>query len=220
MAQQAEGDGIETVVATPHVREDHQVRVGELSSRATELSAAVAAAGCATRVLPGGEVAVPMVAQLSDAELAAASLGGSGRWILLEPPAGPLDERLEAAVMDLHSRGFRVLVAHPERHLTPDLMSRLGRMVRQGALVQATAAAVVEEPSRQGMLALARAGVLHVLGSDSHSSRAGRPVALAAGLRVLADVEPTAAHISWIADVAPRGILDGRDLSPPFGPLR
>jgi tyrosine-protein phosphatase YwqE len=121
--------------------------------------------------------------------------------------------------MNLHSRGFRVLVAHPERHLAPDLMSRLGRMVRQGALVQATAAAVVEEPSRPGMLALARAGLLHVLGSDSHSSRAGRPVALAAGLRALAEVEPTAAHITWIADVAPRGILDGRDLSPPFGTL-
>jgi tyrosine-protein phosphatase YwqE len=218
MARQAEADGVGAVVATPHVREDHQVALGELSARAAELSRAVAAAGCATSILPGGEVAVSMVGRLSDAELSAASLGGIGRWILLEPPAGPLDERLEGAVVELHSRDFHVLVAHPERHLAADLISRLGRVIRLGALVQATAAALVEEPSRQGMLALARAGVLHVLGSDSHSSRAGRPVALAAGLRALADVEPTRAHIGWIADVAPRGILGGRDLIPPFAP--
>jgi protein-tyrosine phosphatase len=220
MAEQAQADGIAAICATPHIRQDHEVRIPELPSRLSELAAAVRAAGCRTRILPGGEVSVAQLDDLDDPELSAVSLGGSGRWILLEPAPGPIDERFERAVGVLRRRGFRALVAHPERHLGPDLIERLGRLVDQGSLVQATAAFFVDEHSRHGMLALARAGVIHVLGSDSHSSRAGRPVALAAALQVLGTAEPTAAHLGWIAGTAPRAIVGGRDLTAPFPPSR
>jgi len=216
MAQQAQADGIAAICATPHIRHDHDVRIPELPLRLSELVAAVRAAGCRTRILPGGEVAVTELDALDDPELAAVSLGGGGRWILLEPAPGPIDERFERAVGALRSRGFRALVAHPERHLGPDLVPQLQRLIAQGALVQATAAFFVHRQSREGMLALARAGVIHVLGSDSHSSRAGRPVALAAALQVLGTAEPPAAHLGWIARTAPRAIVEGRDLTAPF----
>jgi len=220
MAKQAQADGIAAICATPHIRQDHDVRIPELPSRLSEVAAAVRAAGCRTRILPGGEVSVSQLDALDDSELSAVSLGGSGRWILLEPAPGPIDERFEQAVGVLGRRGFRALVAHPERHLGPDLIERLGQLVDQGSLVQATADFFVDEHSRQGMLALARAGVIHVLGSDSHSSLAGRPVALAAALQVLATAEPTAAHLGWIAGTAPRAIVAGRDLTSPFPPSR
>jgi protein-tyrosine phosphatase len=216
MAQQAQADGIAAICATPHIRQDHDVQIPELPSRLSELTAAVRAAGCRTRILPGGEVAAAELDTLDDPELAAVSLGGTGRWILLEPDPGPIDERFERAVGVLRSRGFRALVAHPERHFGPDLVQRLRRLIGQGSLVQATAAFFVYQHSREGMLSLARAGVIHVLGSDSHSSRAGRPVALAAALEVLGTAEPTAAHLGWIARTAPRAIVGGRDLTAPF----
>jgi len=216
MAQQAQADGIAAICATPHIRQDHDVRIPELPSRLSELMAAVQAAGCRTRILPGGEVAAAELDALDDPELSAVSLGGTGRWILLEPAPGPIDDRLERAVRVLRARGFRALVAHPERHLAPDLIPRLGRLIDQGSLVQATAAFFVDQDSREGMLALAGAGVIHVLGSDSHSSRAGRPVALAAALRVLATAEPTAAHLGWVARTGPRAIVGGRDITAPF----
>jgi protein-tyrosine phosphatase len=218
MAQQAQADGIAAFCATPHTRHDHGVRIAELASRLAELSAAVRRAGCDIRILPEGEVAVSAHERLDDDELAMVALGGSARWILLEPAPGPLDDRLEMAVLELRSRGFRALVAHPERHLAPDLAHRLSRLIAGGALVQATAAFFTDEVTRSGMLALARAGVIHVLGSDSHSSRAGRPVALAAGLKVLGSVEPTAAHFQWTARAAPDEIVNGRELSAPFQP--
>ena len=68
------------------------------------------------------------------------------------------------------------------------------------------------------MLELARAGVIHVLASDAHSSRLGRPLALSAALAVLSEVEPAATHLDWIAFEAPAAIVRGEALSPPFAP--
>jgi protein-tyrosine phosphatase len=216
MAEQAQADGIAAICATPHIRHDHDVRIAELPSRVAQVSAAIRAAGCRTLVLLGGEVAATALDGLDDRELRAVSLGGSGRWILLEPAPGPLGEGFERAVGGLRRRGFRALVAHPERHLAPDVPGRLARLVTGGVLVQATAAFLIDEGAREGMLALARAGLIHVLGSDAHSSRAGRPVALAAAVQVLGRVEPTARHLEWIARIAPRAIVAGSSLTPPF----
>jgi protein-tyrosine phosphatase len=216
MARQAQDDGIETICATPHIRADHDVRIHELPDRLNELSDAIARAGCRTRVLVGGEVAVATLDWLDHAELSSVTLGGGGRWILLEPAPGPLDDELENAVERLRAEGFRALIAHPERHLGPDLVNRLKRLIDRGALVQATAAFFVDDTSRDGMLALAGAGVIHVLGSDAHSSRAGRPVALAPALEALRSVQPVASHLDWIARTAPEAIARGQEVSAPF----
>ena len=216
MACQAEHDGIGAICATPHIRHDHDVRIRELPVRLGALSDAIRHAGCATHVLPGGEVAATSLDGLDDDELRSVSLGGAGRWILLEPAPGPLDDGLDTAVRRLEQHGFRAVIAHPERHLAGDFAARLRRLVEAGALVQATAAFLVDEPSREGMLALARAGLIHVLGSDSHSSHAGRPVALSSALEALRTVELLAPHLEWIASSAPRAIVRGEELRPPF----
>jgi tyrosine-protein phosphatase YwqE len=216
MAHQAQTDGIDAICATPHIRHDHDVHIADLPVRIEQLRAAIRRAHCTVRVLPGGEVAATALAGLDDHELAAVALGGSGRWILLEPAPGPLSVGFDVAVARLRARGFRTLVAHPERHPTPDLVDRLTRAVQRGALVQATAASLVDPATREPMLALARAAVIHVLGSDSHSSRAGRPVALRGALEQLGGVEPTAHHLEWIARTAPLAIVRGEELVSPF----
>jgi len=222
MAMQAQADGIRAICATPHIRADHEVVIVELAERREQLIASLQTAGCSTRVLAGGEVATTMVDALEDSELAAVALGGSRRWILLEPPPGPLDSRLDDAVEALHGRGFRALIAHPERHAGPDLIERLRRLVLRGALVQATAAYFTDPEASPAMLELARAGVIHVLGSDSHSSRAGRPTRLASAFAVLDAVQPLAAHLVWVSRIAPHAIVRGDEPVPPFtaGPAR
>jgi protein-tyrosine phosphatase len=219
MAMQAQADGIGAICATPHIRSDHTVVIGELAERREQLTASLRAAGCSTRVLAGGEVAATMVDALENSELAAVALGGSGRWILLEPPPGPLDSRLDDAVQALDARGFRALIAHPERHAAPDLIERLVRLVLRGALVQATAAYFTDPGTSPTMLELARAGVIHVLGSDSHSSRAGRPVRLAPAFAALDATQPLGAHLVWVSQIAPNAIVGGQDPRPPFPPV-
>ncbi|HSC01657.1 MAG TPA: CpsB/CapC family capsule biosynthesis tyrosine phosphatase [Solirubrobacteraceae bacterium] len=220
MARQAQADGIGAICATPHIRVDHAVVIAELPARRAQLSAALLESGCTTRVLAGGEVAADMLGRLDDRDLKAVTLGGGGRWVLLEPPAGPLDDRFEAAVHTLHARGFRALIAHPERHPGADLIARLARLVARGALVQATAAYFADPRTRSDMVALAEAGVIHVLGSDAHSSRAGRRVELVAAFESLRTVEPIGPHLGWVARVAPSAIVEGSDPVCPFSTER
>jgi protein-tyrosine phosphatase len=216
MARQADADGVALICATPHIRHDHDVRIAELPGRVDALNMALDAAGVRARALPGGEVAETIVERLDDAQLRALTLGGGGRWILLEPRPGPLADSLAATVHRLAARGLRCVIAHPERHLAPDLLERLAALVARGALVQATAALVEGGAAADGMLAMARAGVLHVVASDAHSSHGGRPVKLSGALLRLATVDRVSAHLDWIAHEAPQAIVDGEDVAPPF----
>ena len=218
MARQADSDGIRLICATPHIRHDHDVRIHELAWRVEELNGELARRGLRARVLPGGEVAETIVDQLDDGELRLVSLGAAGGWILLEPAHGPLSPSLDRAVERLAARGYGSVIAHPERHLAPDLELRLADLVTAGALVQATAAALVDGGSAPFMLELARRGLVHVLGSDSHSSHFGRPVRLSDAFERLRGARPSAGEIDWIARVAPAAIVAGGPVAPPFAP--
>jgi protein-tyrosine phosphatase len=216
MAGQAAADGIAGVCATPHIRHDHDVRIGELAGRVEQLDAAVRAAGVKVRVLAGGEVSESVVAGLSDDELRAVSLGGGRRWILLEPRPGPLSASLTATVEGLVARGFSPLIAHPERHLAPDLQARLEDAVRRGALVQVTAALLEDGGAVDAMLGLVAAGVVHVIASDAHSSHGGRPVRLSGAFARLRTAGVPAARLRWMAEDAPAAIVAGDPLEPAF----
>ena len=212
MARQAEVDGIEAICATPHIRPDHLVEISSLPGRLAELRAALAAAGCATRILPGGELAAPLVGARDDRELDGSALGGGRRWVLLEPAPGPLDMGIEHAVEALRARGRRAVIAHPERHLAVDLADRLRRLLELDALVQVTAECFLRDGLRDGMLWLARHGLAHLLGSDAHSSQIGRPVALGGALDALAAAGADREALQWMAHTAPIAIVSGHDL--------
>lgn len=216
MGRQAAAAGIARICATPHIRHDHDVKIYELTDRIALVADALAEDGCPVQILPGGEVAETIVEHLTDDELHAVSLGAAGHWILLEPASGPLTDSLDQTVQRLERRGFRSLIAHPERHLSHDLIDRLITLVLDGALVQVTAATMAEHPASVGMQMLAEAGVVHVLGSDAHSSRAGRPVDLTMGAHALAQIPATRPHLDWIVHEAPAAIVAGRDVEAPF----
>jgi protein-tyrosine phosphatase len=217
MARQAEGDGIEAVCATPHIRHDHDVRIRELSERVAAVNRRLRDEGIAVAVLGGGEVAETAVEGLSDEELSQVALG-DGNWILLEPAPGPLGERLSRHVVELAERGYRTLIAHPERHLSADMFERIGGLIGDGALVQATADFFLRENMAAGMRALAEAGLVHVLSSDAHSSHGGRPVHLGAAFERLGEIESLRPHLKWMAETAPRAIVGGEELNVPFAP--
>lgn len=217
MARQAEADGIEAVCATPHIRHDHDVRIEELAERVSGLNAKLEQELVAVKVLRGGEVAETAVEGLSEEQLRLVSLG-AGSWILLEPAPGPLDDSLLRRVGYLADRGYRAIIAHPERHLSADMFERMAALVGEGALIQATADFFLREQMAAGMLAMAEKGLVHVLSSDAHSARAGRPVRLSPALERLREVELLAPHIDWIAETAPSAIVNGAPLEIPYDP--
>jgi len=218
MARVAADDGIETISATPHIRHDHDVRIAELPARVAELNGELSRNGVPVEIVTGGEVAETAIEGLGEDELEAVSLGGGG-WILLEPAPGPLGDSLIEAVLKLRKRGHGALIAHPERHVSGDMLDRIRRLIDLGALIQCTAAYLVSGNAREGMLALAAAGLIHVLASDAHSSRGGRPLRISEGLAVLGQVNPIAPHLDWVAREAPAAILRGEDPEPPYAPV-
>jgi protein-tyrosine phosphatase len=218
MARQAVADGIEVVAATPHIHPDHAVLIHELEGRVEQLEAELARQRVGVRVVIGGEVSEPLLDSLDDDDLRRVSLGRGG-WILVEPRPGPLSDHLELAVAALTKRGFRSLIAHPERHAGGDFRERLDALVADGALIQVTAALIAEGPAAPLMLELAALGLVHVLASDAHSSRAGRPVKLSHGLARLREVPPVAPYAEWTVRDGPAAILAGEDVKPPFAPV-
>jgi protein-tyrosine phosphatase len=217
MARQAAEDGIEAICATPHIRDDHDVRIEEIEARSADLGAEIERERIPVSVIPGGEVAETIVENLDEKELRSVALG-CGRWILLEPAPGPLSDSLERRLRYLGERGHRCLIAHPERHLTEDLAERLARLVAGGALIQATADFFVQPETAPYMLELAERGLVHVLGSDAHSSRFGRPARISPALDVLRGVEMLRPHLQWIARDAPTAIVEDEALEAPFEP--
>ena len=216
MARQADTDGIATVCATPHIRHDHDVVLGELPDRVAAVNAELERQCVGARVVAGAEVAETAVPGLSDAELRQATLGGGGRWLLLEPAPGVLGDSLLRHTRELATRGFRCVIAHPERHAAPDIAQRLAALVHAGALVQVTAAHLAHPEAAPVIVGLADRGLVHLLGSDAHSARIGRPVMLSEGLSVLKHSRVVSQHLPWVAELAPAAILHGEDPVPPF----
>jgi protein-tyrosine phosphatase len=219
LARQAAADGIEAICATPHIRHDHDVRIEELAGRVESLNRHLRGEGIPVTVLRGGEVAETAVEDLSEEELDKVALG-SGRWVLLEPAPGSLGDSLRHRVAHLAERGYRALVAHPERHLSADMYERIAGLVAAGALVQATADFFLREEMAAGMFALAEAGLIHVLSSDAHSSHGGRPAKMAAAFERLEGVEAVRPYVEWMRDIAPHAIVANEELASPFPPGR
>ena len=216
MARLAAADGVERICATPHIRHDHDVRIHELPERVWDVNVALEERAIPVRILTGGEVAETALHGLDDEELRMVSLASAGGAILLEPAPGPLGDPLEQAVAHLGERGYVAVVAHPERHLGSDFRDRLAALVSAGALIQVTAAALLDEATAPTILELAAAGLVHVLGSDSHSARFGRPPSLRRALEKLTAVAEMRAHIDWITREGPLALVAGEQVRAPF----
>ncbi len=214
MARQAERDGIGAICATPHLRHDHDVEVAEIASRCESLQRELTKRGIDVRVLPGAELAQTEADRLSDQDLGLATLGAAGGWVLLEPAPGPLSGELEELARRLAQRGVGSVIAHPERHAAEDFEERLRALVSMGCLIQWTAAFVAAgDTGGELVLRLAMDGLVHLLGSDAHSSHGGRPVQLADGYERLASV-CSGERMEWMIERAPRAIVRGKPLTP------
>ena len=217
MARAAELDGVTTMAATPHVREDHpRVRPAELANRCLQLNDRLAAAGVGLTVVPGGEVDLLWAGRATEDHLRLVSYGQRGSDLLVETPYGLLPDRFEEILFRLAVLGFRVLLAHPERNPTFQRSpERLEGLVRRGVLVQVTALSLARRNkrsrSRRLALGLVERGLAHVIASDAHSA-AWREPDLSAGLAAAARVAK--ARANWMVTDAPAAILAGEPMPP------
>jgi len=211
LARAAVTDGVETMVATPHVRDDYRTEATTMARLVDELRAAFASDSVPLELLPGGEVALDQVRARPVSELQAFGLGGNPGYLLVEFPyhGWPLD--LSELMFQLVAQGVTPVLAHPERNdVIQAAPLRLQPLVASGCLVQLTAASAVGRLGRRPRAAamqLLELGLAHVLASDAHA--AGLPgeglaaAAVAVGGGQLAD---------WQTRELPGAIVAGSEL--------
>ena len=210
-------EGTVTLAATPHVRPDHPAVVpAELGGRVRELAGAAAEAGLDVELVAGGEVDLLWAQRAGDDELRAVSFGQRGHDLLVETPYGELPERFEDLLFNVSVRGYRILLAHPERSRTfQHDRQRLATLVEHGTLLQVTALSLssTERRSRSRRLALelVKHGLAHVIASDAHGGHVPRS-GLRAGVEAAERIAPLRAH--WMVTDAPAAIVAGEPLPP------
>jgi protein-tyrosine phosphatase len=192
LARLAAAEGTQTIVATPHVNSYFELDVGTLPERIRELAARLRQERVPVEVLCGGELAPERVGDLTGRQLETIAQGPPGRrWLLLEAPLSGLHDHFTDAAEVLRSRGFGVVIAHPERSLVEAESGWrvLERELRAGSAIQLNAwslAGVNGERAREAALALLRAWPLAAVASDAHSPQ--RPPSLRLALQTLTEL--------------------------------
>ena len=218
MARRAVESGVSIQACTPHMHPRYPTKLAAVADGIATLEGELARREIPLRLVPGAEIDMGFYRTMDDEELARASLGG-GRWLLIEMPLSgwPLD--LPDLLSDAELRGFRVLLAHPERassvQANPD---RLRDAVGRGALCQITASSFSGghgPRARSTAVTLVRLGMGHVLATDAHGARR-RPPDLDEGLAAAAEaLDVPVASLGWMVQEGPEAILAGEDARPP-----
>lgn len=207
----AAGDGIDRIAATPHVREDYPTTPGEMELRLAEVCGAAREAAIPVEILGGGELDLAFAARLDDDDLRRFGLGGNPTLLLLEFPYLGWPLPLADLVFDLQLRGYRIVLAHPERNADVQLdPERLRPLVDNGVAVQLTAASLdgrLGGAPRAAARRLLDARLAHLVGSDAHAPDV-RSVGLSGAARAAGDE----ALARWLTEGVPDALLAGRPL--------
>lgn len=209
--------GTRVIAATPHLRRDFpRVRVEDIARSCMLLQEQVPDEW-QLEVVSGGEVDLGWAMRASDEQLLLASYAGRGTDLLVETPYGVSPKVFEPPLMRLVDRGYRVVLAHPERNSGLQQSSeRLEALVARGVLVQVTGASLIADPRRSRSSRLARHlvehGHAHIIASDAHSAGPGRVPGLGPAVEVARGL--AAERADWMVTAAPAAIVSGKPLPP------
>lgn len=213
-ARVAAGDGVTTIVATPHYRDGFYINPrAEVLERVAALSRRLAAEGVPLRVLPGAEIHIcpDLVERVHSGH--APTLADNGRTILFELSMSQYPFDLENVVYGLRLAGLQVVFAHPERiRYFQDDVRRYEALVRQGAFGQITTGSILGsfgDDVRDFSRELLEKRLVHAIASDAHNLRSRTPVladAVGAAARIVGD-ELAARMVTEF----PQAFVEGRD---------
>lgn len=206
-------EGIETIVATPHVlrgrwrrvaREELQGLVDELRARTNDTP----------RLLLGSEYFFAHdMNEVLAAETSIVPLGPS-RAILVELASHAVPPMLEQPLHRAQLDGWSILLAHPERNVVLQKKQEiLASLVRRGVRTQVTAASITGgfgNDAQRAALAWIRAGLVHAIATDAHSAAKRPPRVREARARVAELVGEPIAEALFVEN--PRAILADRTL--------
>jgi protein-tyrosine phosphatase len=224
LAGRLASDGVETVVATPHVSPEYHTSPEAIAAGVADVGSALAGAGIPLRVAAGAEVSFSVLSELEPGRLGEFALAG-GDTLLLESPYNAAAPFLETAIFEVQVQGFRVLLAHPER--SPPFQADPGRVA---ALVEGGTLCCVNAGSMRGrfgksvhrtVIELFERGLVHAVASDAHDLRTRPPGVRDAFAKLEEDLPGVRGQERWLTRDAPAALLAAEPLPPrPALPVR
>ncbi len=183
MLKSAAEQGIKTIVATPHFYPDSMMFERFLRNRERAIQQTEpAAAACGIEILPGAEVT--FFTGIGRADRLDSLCIANTRLLLLEMPFRRWNMNDLQEVEALLQRGYRILLAHPERLMSFQTDRAVAAaLLEMPVFAQINAESLTRMSARRTALRLMRS-VGSVLGSDCHDLTA-RPQNLMAGRRMV-----------------------------------
>ncbi|HWH93406.1 MAG TPA: CpsB/CapC family capsule biosynthesis tyrosine phosphatase [Baekduia sp.] len=202
--------GITRVAATPHVSPDYPNTAGTVRAAWEALVDELARAQVPLEVVSGAEVDLLQVVSLDDADVQGLTLGRDGA-LLVECPFASVVPQFETLVVRLQERGFRVVLAHPERSPAflrePELLRRLVRRGALGSLTGASFAGRFGRTARRYACWAIDEGLAHDVATDAHDVARRAPL-----LRAPLEEAGYGWAADWLTDEVPAAVLAGGPL--------
>ncbi|GKU84875.1 tyrosine-protein phosphatase [Niallia sp. NCCP-28] len=174
MAKVAAEEGIKTIIATPHHRNNQFInKKEEILQYVEDLNKMLVQQNMPINILPGQEVRI-FGEVLEDYEKGEILTLNHTKYLFIEFPSSSVPRYAERLLYDIQTQGIIPIIVHPERNKElqekPELMYKL---VQNGALTQVTGASVsgyfgkkVKQFSEQ----LIEANLTHFIASDAHNT--------------------------------------------------
>jgi protein-tyrosine phosphatase len=180
MCSIAAGDGITTIVATPHHLNGMYFNSKDRVTYAVSvLNKCLSQHNISLKVLPGSDVhlCTSLLDKLKDGSVM--TINNAGKFILLELPSFFVPAHVREQVFQLKLMGITPIITHPERNNTamehPTLLLDL---VGAGALMQVTAGSITGDfgsSAKSSALRLMDMRIVHIVSSDAHNSTSRPP---------------------------------------------
>lgn len=179
LAKQAVENGISHVIATPHHKHQHKNHFyvnnpTQIINLVNEANRRLLEHQIPLEICPGIEfhlhkdICKDIAFHITDF----LTLNNTGIYVLLEPPCSYYPEYTDEAVINLQKKGFKPILAHPERNKilrrNPD---KIYNLVQRGVLIQITAGSIRGIDGKRlknFSLHLLDHELVHLIASDAH----------------------------------------------------
>jgi protein-tyrosine phosphatase len=220
MARLASEDGVQVVVATPHLFRHKMVDLKEFNRkevilhRISEFRERLAEENIPLTILPGCDFPLSLEAlELLDSDQVL-TINAGKRYLLLEMPDFSVPTATPDICFRLQSQGITPIITHPERHVIfQERPEKLARLIDLGCLVQLTAGSLTGVFGRRVAKisrSMVKKGYVHLLASDAHGTRS-RPPLLAQGVARLARMVGQDTAVAMVTTI-PEKIIKGEPL--------
>ncbi len=175
--------GTSRMVATPHCDlEVSPVRPEDVRAAVRGCRERLRDLGWELELLPGMEVRINSglyVMAREDGTLENLTLGESGRYILVDLPLADAPLGMEETLFRIQLRGFKPILAHPERNrCLAEIPGKMRELRQRGIILQVNSGSLCGmygRTARRTAIALVEEGLASLVASDAHQARGRDP---------------------------------------------